>query len=149
MKQGLAIALASLGIVALSRALTRYLWPVPGGKVTSYFGERVDPITGKPRHHNGIDIAGVPEGSDVLAAEGGVIAYADATAVGGNTVVIYADDGNRLGYAHLDSIGVAVGDVVRRGQVIGTLGDTGRVTGPHLHFTVSRNEIKVDPLLYF
>ncbi len=126
---------------------TRYLWPVPGHtRITSRFGHRHAPTQGASTDHNGIDI-GAPKGADIVSPWDGVVRSVFSTTGGGNQLVIDHADGRVTGYAHLSQTLVQVGDRVTRGQVIAKVGATGRVTGPHLHFTLrpSREGAHVDP----
>lgn len=128
---------------------TRYLWPVPGfTKVTSRFGNRKAPVDGASTGHNGIDIGGAGiAGADVVAPWDGSVHNVYRNDAGGNQVIIHHDDGRVTGYAHLAEVLVRAGDRVTRGQVIARVGSTGRVTGPHLHFTVrpARDAAHIDP----
>jgi len=121
--------------------------PLPGARITSMFGPRVHPITGDARNHNGIDY-GAGTGTPIRAAGDGVVVYAGPRGGYGNATVI--DHGGSLAtlYAHQSSIGVAVGQSVGRGQVIGAVGSTGFSTGPHLHFEVRVQGTPVDPMRY-
>ncbi|EGL83776.1 Peptidase M23 [Caldalkalibacillus thermarum TA2.A1] len=135
----------------------RLAWPVPGhSRITSPLGPRVHPITGQRSFHNGVDI-GAPRHVPVVAAEGGrVVTVVSHCREGnqscgggyGNYVVIDHGSGVRTVYAHLWSASVREGDDVLRGQIIGTVGSTGRSTGPHLHFEVRNNGSPVDPMPY-
>jgi murein DD-endopeptidase MepM/ murein hydrolase activator NlpD len=118
--------------------------------ITSNFGGRVDPITGrKGAYHQGTDF-GAPGGTSILAAETGVVLVAKWWNGYGNTVII--DHGNGLWtlYAHIRSGGIKVseGETVKRGEKIAEVGSTGRSTGNHLHFEVRLNEKAVDPMKY-
>lgn len=121
--------------------------PVARGWVSSSFGNRVDPFTGGRAWHAGIDFS-ARRGTEVLAAAGGVVIYADYRADYGHTIEINHGDGYVTRYAHQHELKVAVGDVVKRGQVIGTVGSTGRASGAHLHFEVMKNGRQVDPRRY-
>lgn len=129
----------------------KLLWPLPKKyPITSNFGTRIDPITGKNGvAHNGMDI-GAPSGTDILAAEAGTVIVAQYLNGYGNTVII--DHGNGLWtlYPHIRNNGIKVKkeDVVKRGQKIAEVGSTGRSTGPHLHFEVRLNELAVNPEQY-
>lgn len=122
--------------------------PLPGATITSPFGPRRIPFSTSIDVHQGIDLA-APRGTPVLApARGTVIAatkrYAPSPTHG--TVVILAhSDGMATFYSHLDAMTVDVGDTVERGATIGSVGSTGRVTGPHLHFEIRTEEGPVDP----
>jgi len=115
-------------------------WPIEG-PVSSTFGPR-----GKT-HHDGIDIA-VPRGTAVHAAAAGVVIFTGDLRGYGNTVILEHPSGLTTVYAHLASIAPATGARVRRGEAIGTVGESGRTTGPNLHFEVRRNRIARDPLAF-
>ncbi|HEX8581236.1 MAG TPA: peptidoglycan DD-metalloendopeptidase family protein [Acidimicrobiales bacterium] len=123
------------------------LWPLPGATVTSGYGYRIHPIYGTRRLHTGLDMGG-QMGAEILAAADGAVVLAGVNGGYGNCVVIYHGDGMSTLYGHQSRIGVAVGDVVRRGDVIGYVGSTGVSTGPHLHFEVRINGNPVDPVPY-
>jgi len=112
--------------------------------VSSSFGPRLDPFTHEPRFHRGIDIA-APEGVPVLAALGGRVVSAGYEKGYGNNVMIEHEGRFRTRYAHLGSISVKPGDVVRDREVLGAVGNSGRSTGPHVHFEVSRSGERLDP----
>jgi murein DD-endopeptidase MepM/ murein hydrolase activator NlpD len=114
------------------------------GRISSRFGMRVHPITGRQRMHSGMDIA-APTGTPVRAAAGGVVSFAGSRGGYGNTVIIDHPDGTQTLYAHKHTLGVQAGESVRAGQAIGTVGSTGQSTGPHLHFEVRRNGEPLDP----
>lgn len=113
-----------------------FIRPV-AGRISSEYGWRVHPITKTRKFHNGIDLAG-NNGYAVAASNTGIVAYAGWMGGYGNTVMISHGSVTTL-YAHLSSISVSVGQAVSRGQTIGTVGSTGRSTGPHLHFEVHPN----------
>ena len=114
------------------------------GSVGSGFGFRSDPFTGRPALHTGLDFA-VEPGTPIVAAAGGVVVGAANHPAYGNLLEI--DHGNNLvtRYAHCSSIEVKPGDIVRRGQVVALTGNTGRSTGPHLHFEVLVDGVPQDP----
>ena len=114
------------------------------GRLTSQFGMRVHPVTGHRQHHDGVDIA-VPVGTPVRAPFGGTVVSADFDPRGGKTIVLEHEGGFRSVYAHNSDLRVRPGDSVQKGQVIGLSGNTGRTTGPHLHFGLSRHGKPVDP----
>lgn len=122
-----------------------FVYPVRG-RFTSGFGMRNDPFTGLRRFHNGIDLAG-PVGTPIGAAMPGTVVHTE-TQIGnyGKFVIVRHDAGFQTLYAHLDRIGVRKGQYVSQGQRVGTMGNTGRSTGPHLHFSIIRNGSFVDPL---
>jgi murein DD-endopeptidase MepM/ murein hydrolase activator NlpD len=112
--------------------------------VSSTFGWRQDPLTGEPTFHQGIDIA-VAYGHDVKAAASGVVSFAGIQNGYGNTVVIDHEGGRQTRYAHLSQEFVRPGDRVIEGQVLGKSGNSGRSTGPHLHFEMLIDGRPVDP----
>lgn len=125
-------------------------WPVPcSTRVTSRFGTRSDPFTGKTATHNGIDIDGFNnDGNIIVAAADGTVITASYDGAYGNYVVIDHGDITTL-YAHMSGMAVSAGDYVTAGQTIGYLGDTGRATGTHCHFEVFVGGSRVDPASYF
>lgn len=132
-----------------STATGTYIWPCPSSTyVTSAFGMRDHPLFGDERPHSGIDIAG-SAGSEVLAADSGTVAVATYSSSYGNYVTIYHSNGDYTLYAHMSSLAVSAGQSVTQGDVIGYVGSTGWVTGPHLHFEIRVNGSTVDPLSYF
>ena len=115
------------------------------GWVTSRFGFRISPFTQKPVMHSGLDIAAAP-GTEVRAPADGVVAYAGIDAGYGKLVTVDHGFGYKTRYGHNSKIYVSVGQRVRRGQVISSVGNTGRSTGPHLHYEVHINGIATDPM---
>lgn len=137
------------------------IWPVAScTRITSYFGYRVDPITGEVdgtlSNHKGIDIAlpgGALEGAPVSAAAGGTVVIARWSDSAGNWVIIYHGDSTYTVYMHLKELHVSAGQTVSQGQTIGLVGTTGWSTGPHLHFEVRvggfvNSSYSVNPLDY-
>ena len=126
------------------------MWPVPcSTRVTSRFGTRTDPFTGKTATHNGIDIDGFNNaGNIIVAAASGTVITASYDGAYGNYVVIDHGDMTTL-YAHMSGMAVTAGSWVEQGQTIGYLGDTGRATGVHCHFEVFVGGGRVDPASYF
>lgn len=123
-------------------------WPLlSGGVVTSKFGYRRHPITGRSSLHKGIDIAG-KTGADIVAMADGLVVFAGRKSGYGNIVELRHANGLETRYAHNNRNMVKEGDLVRKGQVIAKLGSTGRSTGPHVHFEVRRNGEAVDPMRY-
>ncbi len=121
--------------------------PVESGYISSRFGMRTDPINGRRAMHEGIDFAARP-GTPVLAAAAGVVTFSDRNGGYGNMVEINHGNGYVTLYAHNQRNLVEVGQVVRRGEKIALLGQTGRATGPHVHFEIHRNGRPVNPLPY-
>ncbi|MFO0484745.1 MAG: M23 family metallopeptidase, partial [Sphingobacteriia bacterium] len=117
-----------------------YTWPVPGSLgISSHFGRRESPFTGKIEAHTGIDIRATT-GTPVLAAQAGTVVLAgDIRDDYGNQVLVKGIDGLYVRYAHLSAISVKKGQTVYKNQQIGKVGSTGRSTGPHLHFEVRRD----------
>ena len=118
--------------------------PVPGAWVSSTFGFRADPFTGRSAFHSGIDFA-APSGSQARAVAPGVVTWAGERSGYGRLVEINHGNGYITRYAHNSSVMVKVGDKVTKGQAISRVGSTGRSTGPHLHFEVLRNGRAIDP----
>ena len=130
-----------------------FMWPLSGyTTLSSLFGPRIHPVTGKPGNHTGIDIP-APKGTSILASRGGVVITSKMGSGNdwsyGNYVVISHGDGTSTLYAHMNSRAVKEGDVVKQGQTIGYVGTTGRSTGYHLHFEVRKSGSRVDPVDYF
>ena len=116
--------------------------------ISSRFGERVHPITGELKHHNGMDIA-ANMGTAVYAADGGKVVLAEWYGGYGNCIMIDHGNGYKTLYGHLSSIGVSEGQSVSQGAVIGAVGSTGNSTGPHLHFEVYANDSRIDPEQFY
>ncbi len=114
------------------------------GKVTSRYGLRHDPIDGRLRHHNGIDIA-IPEGTPVVSAAPGRVVFSGFSSGYGNCVIIEHDNGLTSLYAHNSLNLVKTGDVVDKNRILALSGSSGRSTGPHLHFEVRKDGVPVDP----
>lgn len=115
-----------------NRTSTETILPVDG-QITSGVGMRIDPFDGNWRHHNGIDIA-VPEGTPVKAVAGGTVLYAGLRSGYGWTVLVEHDNGMITLYAHNNRITVDVGQEIKKGDTVALSGNTGRSTGPHVHF---------------
>ena len=131
---------AGAGVAPVPPARNSFLWPIEG-RVISAFGTKPDGM-----YNDGINIA-APVGSEVRAAQSGVVAYAGNELRGyGNLVLIRHDDGWMTAYAHNESLLVEKGDVVRRGQVISRSGKSGRVSRPQSHFEIRRDGEPQDPL---
>lgn len=121
--------------------------PITRGWLSSYYGKRTDPFTGRRAHHAGIDFAG-KLGSDVVAVAAGVVTYAGKRSGYGNLVEINHGKGYTTRYGHNSEINVKVGETVKKGQVVAKMGSSGRSTGPHVHFEVLYNGQAVNPLKY-
>lgn len=121
--------------------------PLKNGWVSSFYGMRTDPFTGRRAMHNGTDFAG-KEGSDILAVAAGIVTYSGKRYGYGHMVEISHGNGYITRYAHNRENLVKAGDVVEKGQAIALLGSTGRSTGPHVHFEVLKNGRGVDPGSY-
>jgi len=129
------------------RNITPSIWPTDNRTITSGFGVRKDPFTGKPSFHSGIDIAGKLQDPVYAAAEGTVIdTGSDSTH--GNYIKIDHTGGLVTLYMHLHRIMVKKGDYVFKGDKIGLLGSTGRSTGPHVHYEILQNGRSIDPKPY-
>jgi murein DD-endopeptidase MepM/ murein hydrolase activator NlpD len=122
------------------------IWPVEG-RVGSSFGEREDPFNGEGKFHTGIDIE-APWGTPVRASADGEVSGASMGAGYGREVVLDHGHSFLTVYGHLSSVAVVAGQRVIRGQVIGYVGQTGRATGPHLHYEVRINNVPVNPHKY-
>ena len=122
------------------------LWPVMG-RITSPFGERLDPFGGEGEFHTGLDIAS-HYGDDIRAAGDGVIAWTGRREGYGRVIIIDHGFGITTWYAHLSAYATQVGASVKRGDVIGYEGESGRATGPHLHFEVRIHNAPVNPWRY-
>ena len=137
--------------VLMSRNLQARILPsgpaVPHGLVTSKFGQRIDPFTGKRGMHKGIDIAG-KEGTQILAVADGIVTWSGERKGYGNLVEIDHGTGYVTRYGHNKQQLVQSGDTVRKGQVIALIGSTGRSTGPHVHVEVMKDGRFVNPEKY-
>ena len=121
--------------------------PVIHGWISSYFGKRRSPFSGKSEMHRGVDFAG-KTGSDVVAVAGGIVSQASKN--GGYGFMIEIDHGNGYvtRYGHNKMLLVQAGEAIKRGQVIAKLGSTGRSTGPHVHFEVIKDGARIDPMKF-
>jgi murein DD-endopeptidase MepM/ murein hydrolase activator NlpD len=117
--------------------------PVPG-VLTSRFGQRIDPINGESAYHRGVDIRG-RMGSDVKATADANVLVQGYDKWSGRYIVLDHGNGFKTKYAHLKKSLVQKGDIVQRGQVIGLVGNTGRSTGPHVHYEISYDDKIVNP----
>ena len=126
-----------------------FVWPLPGYyTLSSLFGGRVHPITGRPNNHTGIDIP-APGGTPIVAAKSGVVTKSLHKGSYGSYVVISHSDGTSTLYAHMSRRAVSTGQTVKQGQVIGYVGHTGSATGDHLHYEVRVGGGRRDPVSYY
>jgi murein DD-endopeptidase MepM/ murein hydrolase activator NlpD len=143
--------LSALENVILARELKDEIHPegrpVANGFISSYFGERTDPLDGREAFHKGVDFAGTA-GSQVVAVAAGIVTWAGERSGFGKLIEINHGDGYVTRYAHNERTLVSVGQTVKRGEPVALMGSTGRSTGPHVHFEVVRNGRPVDPLTF-
>jgi hypothetical protein len=123
-----------------------FRFPLRDYRLTSPFGPRINPVTGNPRFHQGLDLA-ASAGTEVFAARNGVVTGQGYDPVYGNYIIISHGDWTSL-YGHLSEIHTALLNNVRSGSLIGKVGSTGQSTGPHLHFELRQNGIARDPERY-
>lgn len=124
------------------------VWPCPSTKrLTSVFATREHPIDGVTKMHNGIDIAG-GYGADIIAAASGTVLFSGNSSSYGKYIVLSHENGVTTLYAHCNQLLVSAGATVTKGQIIAKVGSTGKSTGPHLHFEVSVNGTRQNPLNY-
>jgi len=118
-----------------------FLWPVDGGVLTSSFGPR------DASHHDGIDIS-APAGTPVRAARDGRVLYSDELRGYGNLMILEHDGGYATVYAHLRDTRADLGDSVRQGEEIATVGETGKTSGPNLHFEIRKDNVARNPVFF-
>ncbi len=138
------------GIVAPTQIATVSVpsrMPLDDATLTSSYGSRIHPVLGSRRNHNGVDLA-QPTGTPVYATADGFVSRADYWGSYGNYIQIEHGGEMETRYAHLSGYAVAAGEQVRKGQLIGYVGSTGRSTGPHLHYEVRIAGDAVDPRPY-
>lgn len=121
--------------------------PVRQGAITSTYGYRNDPFTGRAAFHAGMDFSG-PEGTDIYAVAAGIVVFAGVKSGYGNVVEVDHGNGYITRYAHARSLLARPGDRVARDQVIALMGSTGRSTGTHLHYEVLRDNRQIDPATF-
>ncbi|MBN8555771.1 MAG: M23 family metallopeptidase [Deltaproteobacteria bacterium] len=127
-------------------AATPSIIPVQGW-ITSHFGYRMDPFTGRRAMHRGLDVA-AKEGTPVLAPADGIVTFSGANGGFGNTVMVFHGYGISTLYAHAENVNVRQGQKVKRGDVIAFVGNSGRSTAAHLHYEVIVHGVPVDPRKY-
>ena len=126
-----------------------FLWPLPGyNTLSSLYGSRKHPVTGRANNHTGIDIP-APRGVKILAAKSGVVTTSKYNNSYGNYVVVSHSDGTSTLYAHMSKRSVSEGQTVKQGATLGLVGTTGSSTGNHLHFEVRINGNRTDPVNYY
>lgn len=118
--------------------------PIKDGRISSYYGKRIDPFNGKKTFHHGLDIAG-KEGSKVVAVADGIVSWHGKRGAYGEMIEIDHGNGYQTRYAHNKKLTVSLGDRIKKDQVIALVGSTGRSTGPHVHFEVLRDGKTVNP----
>ncbi len=122
--------------------------PVKTLKITSGFGNRIHPVTKKNAFHNGVDIYGL-ENENIFASDFGYVTDVFFNDIGGKQVIIKYDNNIVCGYAHLKDVLVKEGDIIKKNAVIGKIGNTGRCTGTHLHFTIkNKDDVFVNPMTF-
>ena len=127
-------------------ACTPSIWPTKGW-VSSRFGYRISPFTNEKEFHSGLDISS-RMGTPIISPSDGVVASIGKSYGYGNTIIINHGYGLKTKYAHLDKSLVKKGEAVKRGQQIALMGNSGRSTGPHLHYEVQLKGVPVNPLRY-
>jgi murein DD-endopeptidase MepM/ murein hydrolase activator NlpD len=132
---------------AINRARIPSIWPIDTGEITDTYGGRRDPFGGGSEFHSGQDIR-APRGTPIYASANGVLTLAGWKNGYGNTVVVDHGNGLTTLYGHLSKVEATLGQEVKRGDLLGLVGSTGRSTGPHLHYEVRINEVAVNPTHY-
>jgi len=140
------VSLGLLSAADLGHDAFPSIWPVRG-QISAGFGQRLDPFSGEGVFHSGVDIR-APYGTRVMCGGDGIVLQAGFDAGYGNDIIVDHGYGLTTKYGHLSKIFVVVGQEVKRGQVIGAVGMTGRTTGPHLHYEVLLNDTPVNPMRY-
>jgi len=149
MKNATAVALSAQGLTLLpgrnweDMQFTPSLWPVVG-QLTGTFGERLDPFSGEGAFHSGLDIS-APYGTEVRSSADGVVMEVGTHAGLGRAITVDHGFGIETVYGHLSGYGTEPGRRIKRGEVIGYVGDSGRASGPHLHFEVHVYGTPVNP----
>ncbi len=131
--------------MAATKAMTTSM-PLVRSALTSGFGVRTDPMLGGQRMHSGIDLA-APVGSPILATSDGIVSQAGWRGGYGLLVALEHSGGLQTRYGHMSGVTVTPGQAVRKGDIIGYVGSTGRSTGPHLHYEMRIGGVAVRPLI--
>jgi murein DD-endopeptidase MepM/ murein hydrolase activator NlpD len=121
-----------------------FRFPLPDGILTSSFGIRKNPVSGRLIFHNGIDLA-APRGTPVLACADGTVDETGTSPVYGNYIIVTHDGNKQSLYGHLQTIKIELHEKIKSGRIIGTVGSTGQSTGPHLHFELHENGVPKNP----
>ena len=136
---------ASLSIMELKKAMGElFIYPI-NGRLTSPFGYRRDPFTGRKSFHSGIDLA-APVGTPIKVILDGVVNLTSYSRIFGNYVIVTHPNGYQTLYGHVNAFSVKKGDKVSQGDIIAFVGNTGMSTGPHLHLSIYKNGKLIDPL---
>jgi murein DD-endopeptidase MepM/ murein hydrolase activator NlpD len=146
------VVLAAPGVLSGPKAFAAtptldapYSHPVlDAAMLTSGFGQRIDPFTAKPRWHDGVDLV-QRRGAPIYAPAEGEVVFAGVRRGYGNTIELAVSDSKRLRFAHMLNMSVKAGDRVLPGEVIGTVGNTGRTSTNHVHLEVLVNDVQYDP----
>lgn len=145
--QKLMIPVSSKSTSLISKS-TGFSWPLPHrSRITSGYGNRIHPVTKLRSFHNGIDLS-APKNTRINASMSGKVHFAGYKRISGNTVILKHQDNYFTVYAHCTKITVKIGQSVKSGDMIATVGRTGRTTGSHLHFSIKKGETYLDPLRY-
>lgn len=142
------IAMAMLSTLPTKPVVLGSVGEIKSTHISSDYGSRIGPFTGQHENHRGIDIP-AQFGSPILAAGKGTVSYAAFAPGYGNLVEIDHGQGVVTRYGHADRLLVKAGDKIEQSQVIATVGSSGKATGPHLHFEVSKGGVSIDPKLLF
>lgn len=124
-----------------------FQFPLTEARISSGFGKRLDPFTKKDTFHGGIDLA-AEQGSDVFASMDGEVIFKGKQGGYGNLIILKHSLGYETRYGHLFDFNINIGQKVKKGQKIGEVGQTGRATGPHLHFEIRRNSKRERPIFH-
>ncbi|MEM9677944.1 MAG: M23 family metallopeptidase [Pseudomonadota bacterium] len=146
-EEALNAALHDLNVVRSAALSLPHGSPSPGARISSRFGSRRDPFTGRSAVHSGLDFS-APRGTPIVATAGGRVTKAGRLGGYGKLVELDHGGGITTRFAHLSRINVKLGQKVARGQLVGRVGSTGRSTGPHLHYEVRRKGRALDPLTF-